>query len=245
MQFIQAAKLESLGTLAAGVAHEVKNPLQTILLGLHHLTGKCSDQPEDIRLTLEDMRDAVVRANEIIRELLSLSADTEFNPQPGDLNGVIERALWLMHNDLLTAKVELVRALSPDLPPVLMDASKLEQVFINFFLNAIQAMPQGGQLRVTTRRTRLDDDPSAWSPLFHKFSAGDNLIIAEVEDTGTGIAEADLPRVFDPFFTTKPVGVGTGLGLSVARRIVDLHAGAVEIRNAPAGGARVTVVLKA
>jgi signal transduction histidine kinase len=126
-----------------------------------------------------------------------------------------------------------------------MDANKLEQVFINFFLNAIQAMPQGGQLRVTTRHARLDGDASARGPLFHRFKSGDHLVIAEIEDTGTGIAEADLPRVFDPFFTTKPVGVGTGLGLSVARKIVDLHAGAVEIRNAPAGGVRVTAVLQA
>lgn len=244
LQLIQAAKLESVGTLAAGVAHEVKNPLQTILLGLHYLTRKLAGEPDDVLLTLADMRDAVRRANAIIRELLLLSAETDFRPEPGDLTAVIERSLLLMRNDLIAGKVDLVCDLATGLPPVPMDAVKLEQVFINFLLNARQAMPQGGRLRVVTREVRLDNGPSTRPPLLRRFKSGQRLVIVEIEDTGCGIAEAHLPRLFDPFFTTKPVGVGTGLGLSVARRIVDLHEGAVEIGNIPTGGARVTMVLK-
>lgn len=244
-QLIQAAKLESVGTLAAGVAHEVKNPLQTILLGIHFLAQKFSGENPDVARTLADMRDAVSRANVIIRELLALSAATDFHRAPGNLNAVIERALLLMQNEFIAARIEVIRQLAPSLPPVLMDAEKLEQVFINFFINATQAMPAGGALTLATRSLRLDREASARSLLFGRFRPGDCVVIAEVSDTGTGIAEADLPRVFDPFFTTKPVGVGTGLGLSVARKIVELHAGAVEIVNVPAGGARVTVVLKA
>ncbi|MBX3743844.1 MAG: PAS domain-containing protein [Verrucomicrobiae bacterium] len=245
MQLIQAAKLESVGTLAAGVAHEVKNPLQTILLGLHFLTRRFADQPEEVIHTLSDMRESVLRANAIIRELLSLSAGTEFHSQPADVTAVLERSLRLMRNDLMAGKIELVCEFGPDLPPVPMDAAKMEQVFINFVLNATQAMPQGGRLRVVTRELRLEDDPPARQPLLRRFKTGQRLVMVVLEDTGSGIAEADLPRIFDPFFTTKPVGVGTGLGLTVARKIVDLHEGAVEIGNAPTGGVRVAVVLKA
>lgn len=245
MQLIQAAKLESVGTLAAGVAHEVINPLQTILLGLRFLAQKFSSPEEAVAQTLEDMRDAVNRANGIIRELLVLSAVSEFQRQPGSLNTVIERSLRLLQNELVAARVQVRRDLCPTLPKIPMDAAKLEQVFLNFILNAIQAMTNGGTLKVSTRGMRMNGDPAGQEPLLRRFKASDCLVIAEVEDSGGGIAEANLPRVFDPFFTTKPIGVGTGLGLTVARKIVDLHGGAIDIKNSPAGGARVTVVFKA
>ncbi|HAB15861.1 MAG TPA: hypothetical protein DCE44_05360 [Verrucomicrobiales bacterium] len=111
-------------------------------------------------------------------------------------------------------------------------------------MNAIGAMPKGGQLTIRTRREQW---PSSNFPADHlpgQFATGDELVVAEVDDTGTGIPEEYLRRVFDPFFTTKPVGVGTGLGLSVARRIIDLHGGSITIRNRSQGGVRVTLILK-
>jgi signal transduction histidine kinase len=98
---------------------------------------------------------------------------------------------------------------------------------------------------VITRTLVLDEDPTAIPPLYREFKPAERLIVAEVRDTGTGIKETDLPRVFDPFFTTKPVGVGTGLGLSTAKMIIDRHGGVVAIKNAPSGGVFVTVALKA
>lgn len=244
MQLIQAAKLESVGTLAAGVAHEVKNPLQTILLGLRYLSEKFPHPEEDVAVTLADMREAVNRANVIVHELLSLSAASDFQRRPGSLNTVIERSFRLVQNELVAAQVQVVRNLCPSLPDIPMDAAKLEQVFLNFFLNAIQAMPGGGTLTVTTRSARVNEGPAEPEPILRGFKPADCLVIAEVEDTGGGISEANLRRIFDPFFTTKPVGVGTGLGLTVARKIVDLHGGLIEIKNCPAGGLRVTVVFK-
>ena len=245
MQLIQAAKLESVGTLAAGVAHEVKNPLQTILLGLDYLNDNPPGKDESATLVLTDMRDAVSRANLIIRELLQLSAAADFEPKEEDLNGLVERSLWLLNSEIVASKITVVRQLAADLPQVLLDHSRMEQVLINLFINALQAMSQGGVLTVTTwhglgREVLKRDGPS-----FPQAKPGERVVIAEVRDTGKGIAETHLPKIFDPFFTTKPVGVGTGLGLSVVKKIMDLHGGAVDIRNTPPSGVAVTLLLKA
>lgn len=242
---IQAAKLECVGTLAAGVAHEVKNPLQTILFGLHFLTHKFATPDPDTAQTLKEMHEAVNRANVIIRELLRLSAVSHFDRQPGDLNELIEHSIRLVDKELMAAHVNVERHLDVNLPRVAFDANKMEQVFINVLLNAIQAMPKGGTITLTTHTVVMNGDNAASGPLFARFHPHDLLLVSEIEDSGAGISETDLPRVFDPFFTTKPVGVGTGLGLSISRKIIDLHGGAIGISNRARGGARVTVILKA
>ena len=244
LQLIQAAKLESVGTLAAGVAHEVKNPLQTILMGVDYLANNLPGGKNNTTMVLSDMRDAVVRANVIVRELLQLSAATDFEPKEEDLNGLVERSLWLINSEIIASQISVVRKLEADLPRVLLDRNKMEQVFINLFINALQAMSQGGVLTVTTRHRRFGEDLKMSGPAFSQFKLGERVVIAEVQDTGQGIPEDHLPRIFDPFFTTKPTGIGTGLGLSVVKKIIDLHGGAIDIRNAPLGGVLVTLVLK-
>jgi two-component system NtrC family sensor kinase len=245
LQLIQAAKFESVGTLAAGVAHEVKNPLQTILMGLDYLANALPGSNGDTRLVLNDMRDAVTRANTIVRELLQLSAARDFDLRPRGLNLVVERSLRLMHSEVVASRTTIARNLEPTLPPARLDRAKMEQVLINLFINALQAMSQGGTLTVSTRHQLLGEEPKLHGPAFAQFKPGESVVIAEVRDTGPGILAADLPRIFDPFFTTKPTGVGTGLGLSVVKKIMDLHGGAIDIRNHPAGGVIVTLVLKA
>ena len=245
MQLIQAAKLESVGTLAAGVAHEVKNPLQTILMGVDYLANNLNGDNGNASLVLDDMRDAVTRANMIVRELLQFSAATGFEPKPEDLNSLVERALWLIHSEVVASQITVLRKLAPDLPPVKLDRSRMEQVLINLFMNGLQAMSHGGVLTVTTRHRRFGDDLNLTGPAFAQFNPGDPLAIIEVQDTGPGIPEANLARIFDPFFTTKPTGVGTGLGLSVVKKIMDLHGGAVDIGNHPLGGVVVTLLLRA
>jgi hypothetical protein len=245
LQLIQAAKLESVGTLAAGVAHEVKNPLQTILMGVDYLTNNRSGGNGNTALVLSDMRDAVTRANAIVRELLQLSTAADFKPKEEDLNGLVERSLWLINSEIVAAQINVVRKLDAELPPVMLDRSKMEQVFINLFINALQAMSQEGVLTVTTRHRRFGEDLNLTGPAFAQFKAGELVIITEVQDTGKGIPEDHLARIFDPFFTTKPTGVGTGLGLSVVKKIMDLHGGAIDIRNAPLGGVVATLMLRA
>lgn len=245
LQLIQAAKLESLGTLAAGVAHEVKNPLQIVSMGLEHLGRKLPLDNEQLALTFKDMRDAVKRANTIVQEMLVLSAATDFHKDPEDLNMVIDRSLWLLNTELAKGQVRVRRELMLELPRVPMDRAKIEQVIINLVLNALQAMERNGTLTLRTRLVTVGRDAGSEGALFRTFRQGDMLAQAEIQDTGPGIPEALLARVFDPFFTTKPIGIGTGLGLSVVKRIVDLHGGAIEIKNASGGGAVARLVLRA
>jgi len=245
LQLIQAARLESVGALAAGVAHEVKNPLQTILMGLDYLVPNCPAGNENLAMVLSDMREAVTRANTIIRGLLQLSAQTDFEMKREDLNALVRRALSLVNAQVIASKVRVVRKLDAHLPPVKMDRGKIEQVFINLLINALQAMSPGGVLTVTTRAGKFGENLKVNETAFRQFNHGEQVVLAEVQDTGTGIAAVNLPKVFDPFFTTKPVGVGTGLGLSVVKKIVDFHGGGVDIQNAAQGGVVVTLVLRA
>ena len=245
LQLIQAARLESVGALAAGVAHEVKNPLQTILMGLDYLVPNCPAGNENMAMVLSDMREAVTRANTIIRGLLQLSAQTDFEIKREDLNASVRRALNLVKAQVIASKVSVVRKLDAHLPAVKMDRGKIEQVFINLLINSLQAMSPGGVLTVTTRAGQFGENLKVNETAFRQFSRGEQVVLAEVQDTGSGIAAVNLPKVFDPFFTTKPVGVGTGLGLSVVKKIVDFHGGGVDIQNAVPGGVVVTLVLRA
>jgi PAS domain S-box-containing protein len=245
LQLIQAEKFESVGTLAAGVAHEVKNPLQTILMGLAYLSRNLPPTDENFHLVLTDMRDAVKRADTIVRELLTLSATTHIDMQDGDFNTVVERSLFLVNYEINAARIHAVRELAATLPPVCMDRTRIEQVFLNLFLNAIQAMPHGGTLTVRTHTEQCTEAQPRADRTSTQIKLGDTVVVAEITDTGVGIPEHNLKKIFDPFFTTKPVGSGTGLGLSVAKQIIDLHGGMIDIRNVPQGGVRVTLTLKA
>jgi PAS domain S-box-containing protein len=244
LQLIQAAKLECVGTLAAGVAHEVKNPLQTVLMGLDYLGQNLPPGKDGAALAISDMREAVTRADAIVRELLELAAAPKSERKPEDLNACVERSLDLLRYEFVAAKTTVARQLALALPLVAMDRSKMEQVFIDLFINSLHAISQRGTLTVTTRAVSWSEKLPSQECLFRQFKSGDTLAVIEVQDTGTGIPESLLPKVFDPFFTTKPVGHGTGLGLAVVKEIVDLHGGAIAIRNAPPGGVRVTLILK-
>ena len=244
LQLIQAAKLESVGTLAAGVAHEVKNPLQIMLMGLDYFANNVTAGNAEAELVLSDMREAVSRANTIIRELLQLAAARDFEAKEEDLNSLVERSLRLINSELIASQISVVRRLSAELPRLRVDRSKVEQVLINLFLNALQAMAEGGVLTITTRHRGFGEDHKLTGPAFAQFKPGEPVVIAEVRDTGTGIPEDHLPRIFDPFFTTKPAGVGTGLGLSVVKKIMELHGGAIDIRNAPNRGVVVSLIFK-
>jgi two-component system NtrC family sensor kinase len=244
LQLIQAAKLECIGTLAAGVAHEVKNPLQTMLMGLHYLSRNLHSAESDTSLVLQDMRDAVTRANTIICGLLELAADGKAEKQAEDLNQCIERSLWLVRHDCVAGHATVVTNFSKDLPAVLLDRGKIEQVFLNVFMNSLQAMPNGGTITVSTECCDWTEQLASQDAVFQNFKSGNRLVVVRVQDTGTGIPEHKLGRIFDPFFTTKSIGVGTGLGLAVVKRIVALHAGAIDIQNATGGGVIVTVLFR-
>jgi signal transduction histidine kinase len=226
LQLFQAAKLESIGRLAAGVAHEVKNPLAVILFAIDYLAESVESPDPNVATALNDAREAVVRADAVTRALLDFSAGTELEPSLQDVNRVLQRALLLVHHALTKAHISVVEEFEGGLPPAMLDQNKIEQVLVNLIINAVDAMPNGGTIIARTR----------WDM---------SAIVVEIEDTGTGIQETSRARLFDPFFTTKPPGKGTGLGLAVCKSIVALHGGTVGIANKEDGdGARATVVLR-
>ena len=246
LQLIQAEKLESVGRLAAGVAHEVKNPLAILLMGLDYMNEEEMRDTSSDQEVMRAMRDAVHRADAIVRGLVDFSANRQLDATPQDLNQMIRRSLLLVKHELTGAHVGAVTDLESDLPPVVLDPNKIQQVFVNLFMNAIQAMPEGGSVMVRTYSRKLSSvHRDEGSRRAERFRAGDRVVIAEVEDTGTGIPPDKLSKVFDPFFTTKPTGRGTGLGLTVTRKIVELHNGSITLENRKEGGARVTLTFHA
>ncbi|MCL5282524.1 MAG: ATP-binding protein [Planctomycetes bacterium] len=229
-QLIEATKLESIGRLAAGVAHEVKNPLMTLTMVADYLAQVIPADEPDAPSMLRDMREAIQRANRVISELLEFSRPGELTLKPEDLHAVMDRALSLVKLELAHHHIDVIRQLATALPTLPMDKNKIEQVLVNIFMNAIQAMPQGGTLTIRTSAAPMGQ-------------TGSPAIVVEIDDTGPGIPAAHLARVFDPFFTTKAAGQGTGLGLCVAQQIVQLHGGTIALANRPEGGARVTIML--
>ena len=251
LQLIQAEKLESVGRLAAGVAHEVKNPLAIIQLDVDYLTNTLTNGDENIPIILQDINNAVKRADTVIKGLLNFSASREFLSEIEEFNFVVEQSLSLVKHELDRSHIYLVKELAEDLPPVRLDQNKIEQVFVNVLMNAIQAMPKGGTLTVKTYVKQFNGGchprghGAEPDKLADRLRVGDTVVVAEVEDTGTGIPENQFSKIFDPFFTTKPTGKGTGLGLTVTNKIIELHGGTIDIRNRKEGGVRVEVMLKA
>jgi PAS domain S-box-containing protein len=246
LQLIQAEKMESIGTLAAGVAHEVKNPLAIMMMGVNYLTKKLTAADENVVMVLKEMREAITRADSITRGLLDFSSSRQLAVKPHDLNQLVKETLQLVRHALNQNQIVLVKKWSDGLPPVRVDKNQVQQVFVNIFVNAIQAMPKGGTLTVRTFTKQLTETSHfEGSRRAADFWVGDTAVCAEVEDTGTGIPEENLAKIYDPFFTTKPTGIGTGLGLPVSKKIIELHGGSIDIKNVKNGGVRVTIMLKA
>lgn len=245
-QLIQAEKMQSVGRLAAGVAHEVKNPLAILRMGIDYL-GKNLQKPDDeTNLILTDMAEALRRADTIIMGLLDFAATRALDLVPHDVSAVLEQSLGLVRHEI-GVSIKVDRALARDLPPVKLDQNKIKQVFVNLLENAIHAMAAGGTLTVRTSTRQLsaeDISPDQERRFGEQFRAGEQVVAAEVLDTGEGIPKDKLEKIFDPFFTTKPAGKGTGLGLTVAKKIVELHGGDLDIRNRPEGGVAVTLLFK-
>jgi len=230
MQLIHAAKMESVGRLAAGVAHEVKNPLSVMRLGLDYVGGEVCNKPVLMEV-LADMGKAVKRADTVINGLLDFSRESQLSRKNACINDIIENSLHLVRHELVQRNIEVIRRLDPELPGISCDENRMQQVFVNLLMNAIQAMKNGGTITASTYRTvvRAQRDTQVVSGI--RFEAGQPVIVAEISDTGPGVTPDALEKMFDPFYTTKPVGEGTGLGLSVTRNLVDLHQGAIEVKN--------------
>ncbi len=226
----EAARLRSVTSLAAGVAHEVKNPLAILLQGVDYLSKKVDTDDKNLSLVLKNMRDAVKRADSIVRGLMDFSTLKQLKMVPENLNSIIEDSLLLVKNHLDRNQIEVIRELKTDIPHTSLDRNRIEQVFINLFMNAVEAMPDGGKLWVSTTIENHQKDKE--------------ILVAKVENTGTGMRRDVLRHVFEPFVTTKRGMGGTGLGLSVVKNIIDMHHGQIQVSNRERGGVRVTLGFK-
>ena len=245
LQLIQAEKMETVGRMAAGIAHEVQNPLQILLMSLDYLGQRFPQRDAVLDGVIAEMRNAAKRANLIIRGLLDFSHSDTLELKPQSINTLIQNALLLVRHIVTSNHVTLQVDLGADLPPLSLDGMKIEQVFVNLFTNALDAMTKGGTLTVKTSRQALTETHrDLGSREASRFYAGDMVILVEVDDTGGGIPAEAYRKIFDPFFTTKTTGKGTGLGLPIVKRIVDLHGGNIEIINRPEVGVTCKLLFK-
>lgn len=248
MQLIQAEKLLSVAGLAAGVAHEVKNPLAVISFGVEFLSQQSLARDPDLAGVLKDMTDAVERAGAVIGGLLDYSREKDLELREESLVAVARRALLLVRHELTARSIDVAEQFPENLPPVQIDRGKIEQVLLNLYMNAIHAMPKFGTLSVRAYQKILSADEAEINPGLRgwdRIRVGDPLVVIEIDDTGAGIPEDKLSRIFDPFFTTKPTGEGTGLGLCVVSKILELHGAMISILNRSEGGVRAKLFFRA
>jgi two-component system sensor histidine kinase HydH len=219
----RSKRLASLGSLAAGVAHEIRNPLSSVKGFATYFRDKLKDSPKD-RDTATTMIQEVERLDRVIGQLLEFARPSTLKIKPVRINDLIQHSLKLIEGDARSKGIEVKVDIPLDLPEVPMDGDRIKQVLLNLYLNGLQAMDGGGVLEVKVSR----DD-------------GRKLTTIKVSDNGRGIETADQERIFDPYFTTK--SDGTGLGLAIVHKILDAHGGSIKVRSQTGAGTSVTITL--
>jgi two-component system NtrC family sensor kinase len=227
LQLVSSEKMASLGKLAAGIAHEINNPLGGILI---YSSLIMEDVPDDDprRQDLARIVQEASRCKEIVKSLLEFARQTEPKMEPTDINRAITDGLFFLENQALFHNIRIVKKLDPFLPFIRGNASQLKQVLINIIVNAAEAMHGNGTLTITSY-----------------LSSDRKTVFLEFTDTGEGISEKNLTRIFDPFFTTKDVGKGTGLGLSTSYGIIESHGGKISVKSKVGEGTTFTIELPA
>jgi two-component system NtrC family sensor kinase len=270
-ELIRTEKLASIGRFAAGVAHEVGNPLGAIL-GYTSILEKDGISQEESKDYLKRIEKEIERINRIVRELLDFVRPSQFEICDVEVNKVIENTLSLISHQKNFWGIKAQLDLQPNLPTIKGDESKISQVLINIILNSIDAMPNGGILSIQTKEyvvenslvdplqqfysPRRREDPmesnyshvrksDPFAAIFTKFSKGDRLVKIGISDTGIGIKEEDIKSIFDPFFTTKAPDKGTGLGLSVSLKIVESMEGEIRVESEEGKGSTFEVYFPA
>lgn len=226
MRLMQTEKMASLGSLAAGVAHEINNPLGGILIYASLLMEDFEDQNDPRVQDLKRIIEEATRCKEIVKSLLEFARQAESKFESVMVNKAIEDILFFLEKQALFHNIQIVKEFDPNLPPIQGDSNQIKQVFMNLMVNAAEAMGEkGGTLTI---KTEANPDGSSITIIF--------------KDTGPGIPPAIQSKIFDPFFTTKEVGKGTGLGLSTSYGIIQSHHGSIEVESFPGKGATFKIV---
>ncbi len=224
---VQSHKLQAMGTLTAGVAHELNNPINNLMLSAAALQEDYRDLDDAQRMEIAaDLVGEAERARDIVRNLLDFARESEVELTPLDVEQLIGDTLQLAANQVKLARVKVRGEVEENVPPVYGDRHQLTQVFLNLVLNALDAMPEGGTLTITVEK-----------------SEDRGFVYVRFADTGVGIPEAQLRKIFDPFFSTKKHAKGTGLGLSVSLGIIEQHGGDIRVESEVEAGTTFTVAL--
>jgi len=229
-QLIQSEKLAALGIVAAGIAHEVKNPLAIIIQGVDYLKSSTGSDAHLVEV-INKINKSAFRADSIIKGLLSFTRQMPIQAEQVEIETVIEETLSFIEHQLKRKHIKLIKQFSPDLPKVTIDINQIKQVFLNILLNSIDAMDDRGTLTISA-------EPAGSA------QAERHLRII-VTDTGCGIPADKIEKVFDPFYTTKDSKGNAGLGLSITKGIIDKHHGTVRIESEVDKGTKVIIVLPA
>ena len=217
--------MASLGRLSAGVAHEINNPMTSILVFSTMIQDKIGPDHADYRKIATIVKETL-RCREIVDRLLTFSRQDEPRKEKKNVNKILEGAVELLENQAIFQNIEVHLRLAEDLPEVSIDANQIQQVFFNILINASDAMPAGGGIYIRT--------------YFEPFLEG-RYVICEIKDTGEGIPEEHISSLFDPFFSTK--AKGTGLGLSICYGIIKRHGGKIGVESEPGAGITFTIKL--
>ncbi|PKN24029.1 MAG: hypothetical protein CVU64_23100 [Deltaproteobacteria bacterium HGW-Deltaproteobacteria-21] len=224
-QLVQSRKIAAVGTLTSGIAHEINNPINNISLTLESLIEDHESMKPYERIELyQEALDQAERASDTVKNLLEFSRANHPRLEEVSLDEVIDKTARLFNNEFKIHKIQFSKSSQDALPSLRLDKGGLQQVLVNLFVNSVQAMPEGGELKILLERNR-------------------NEVKIDVTDTGEGIPHEHLGRIFDPFFTTKKEGEGTGLGLSVSYSIVKKHGGRMEVRSAEGAGTTFSIFL--
>ncbi len=242
-QLIQAEKMKVIGGLASGVAHEVRNPLSTILYGVTYINKHIKIEDKNCTLALESIKEATLQANKIISDLLDFASINKLNRQWYDLNQVIDKAVNILKHQLERFYVQIKRKSEANISQVNVDSNRIEQCIINLILNACYAMPKGGIITISLRQMNVTKSFLKENSLNEEdFPLQSKLIIIDIDDAGTGIPNDKMTSVFDPFFTTRRAKGGVGLGLFVCRNIMEIHGGKIILQNKPDKGVRARLI---
>ena len=223
-QIIQSEKMASLGRLVAGVAHEINNPLDGIQNSIHNIIRNPNDQSKNI-IYLNLIIENIKRIEAIVKQLLSYARARSYRMEVFSLKESIEKSLLLLEYRLSRSGIEVIKDFSEDDVQVWGDGNHLQQVIMNILMNAIDAMPNGGELQI-----EIKEENQKWARI-------------AIRDTGIGIPKDDLTRIFDPFFTTKEVGKGTGLGLAVSLGIIEEHGGKIKVKSELGKGTTFSILM--
>ncbi|MCF7887604.1 MAG: GHKL domain-containing protein [Candidatus Omnitrophica bacterium] len=229
---VQSEKLAALGRFSSGIAHEVKNPLGVVLGGVEFLERKIANPEKDVAIALKKVKDSTLRANNIVQNLLTFAKPSAKKNESIDLKKIIQETLSLLKYKVSLIRIKIINDVKESPEGIIGDKNQIQQVLFNLFLNAIEAMPKGGKLKIKTYKA------SGSKRIKNKSS-----YVIDIIDNGEGISEENLAKVFEPFFTTKRDTKGTGLGLAMCKMIIENNNGKLSIESKPGKGTTAKIIL--